>query len=203
MGLEELYSAERGRLSALIEKNDGDYASPVFGEGPYSARLMLIGEAPGREEAEAGRPFVGKAGRQLNELLNKASINRQDVFVTNAVKFRPVRRREKNTANRTPAAKELEAGLPLLKSEIALIKPKVIATLGNSPLSSIAKLAQSDIGKIGSVHGKAIDIIIEGERITLFPLYHPASGIYNRSLIETMERDIEALGAIMYNGAGV
>ena len=95
MGLEELYSAERGRLSALIEKNDGDYASPVFGEGPYSPKLMLIGEAPGREEAEAGRPFVGKAGRQLNELLNKASINRQDVFVTNAVKFRPVRRREK------------------------------------------------------------------------------------------------------------
>ena len=79
----------------------------------------------------------------------------------------------------------------------------MIATLGNSPLSSIAKLAQSDIGKIGSVHGKAIDIIIEGERITLFPLYHPASGIYNRSLIETMERDIEALGAIMHNGAGV
>ena len=87
-----LYDAERARLSGLSTQNNGDYLNPVFGEGPLTPHLMLIGEAPGREEAAAGHPFVGKAGRQLNELLELAGIARGDVFVTNAVKFRPIKR---------------------------------------------------------------------------------------------------------------
>ena len=80
-----LYDAERARLSGLSTQNNGDYLNLVFGEGPLTPHLMLIGEAPGREEAAAGHPFVGKAGRQLNELLELAGIARGDVFVTNAV----------------------------------------------------------------------------------------------------------------------
>ena len=109
-----LYDAERARLSGLSTQNNGDYLNPVFGEGPLTPHLMLIGEAPGREEAAAGHPFVGKAGRQLNELLELAGIARGDVFVTNAVKFRPIKRGARSVANRTPTAKELASGEELL-----------------------------------------------------------------------------------------
>ena len=119
-----LYTADRARLSGLSTQDNGDYMNPVFGEGPLTPNLMLIGEAPGREEAAAGHPFVGKAGRQLNELLELAGIARGDVFVTNAVKFRPVKRGARSVANRTPTAKELASGEELLKSEIMAFHPR-------------------------------------------------------------------------------
>lgn len=194
--LDSLYNAERQRLISLAKdgRSDGDYLSPVFGEGCICPRLMLIGEAPGKEEAASTHPFVGKAGRQLNELLELAKLDRNELFVTNAVKFRPVRRTARSVSNRTPTAKEIISGRELLYHEIETVKPRVIATLGNSPLASVGGLCGMKNLKIGDVHGKVITAQISGMTIELFPLYHPASGIYNRELVDVMRRDIIKLG---------
>lgn len=190
--LDALYNAERERLRRLAEEglSDGDYLSPVFGEGCINPKLMLIGEAPGKEEAASAHPFVGKAGRQLNELLERAELNRNELFVTNAVKFRPIKKKERSISNRTPTLKELTQGQELLLSEIEAVRPRIIATLGNSPLVSVGALCGLKRLKIGEVHGNLIPINISGVMMELFPLYHPASGIYNRELVDVMRRDI-------------
>ncbi len=196
--LASLYQAERERIAALRgTKNAGDYASPVFGEGPDKPMLMLIGEAPGREEAESGRPFVGKAGKQLDEMLSLAGIARERVFVTNAVKFRPMKLKARSVSNRTPLRGEVEVALPLLNAEIALVAPRFIATLGNTPLGAVMKLCGMKPPAVGEAHGRAMLIEIGGEGYTLFPLYHPASGIYDRSLVPIMKDDLARLGALI------
>ena len=194
--LEILYAAERERLKPFAENDtpQGEYASPVFGVGLETAEVMLIGEAPGAEETAAGRPFVGKAGKQLDALLAGAKIERDQLFVTNVVKYRPVVRSIHTTKNRTPSKKEIAAGLDLLRKELELISPKVIVTLGNTPLYAILTLAELPQQMIGSVHGVPMQISIQGTAYTLFALYHPASGIYNRSLLPIMEKDTCALG---------
>lgn len=202
--LQELYMQERARLAALADtaKHEGEYASPVFGEGPMKPRLMLIGEAPGAEEAKSGHPFVGKAGKQLDALLRAAGIDRADVFVTNAVKFRPVNIRSGRSSNRTPTAEELRAGLPLLAKELAAVRPGLVATLGNTPLKAVLLLAGQGAGTVGETHGKMLSLPLENGGIRLFPLYHPASVIYNRSLAETLETDMRHLGRILAQQEG-
>ena len=191
--LNQLYDAERLRIAA-IEDDRGDYQNLVFGEGPDEPVVMFIGEAPGGEEAATGRPFVGKAGKQLNELLTEAGIDRSRVYVTNAVKFRPVNRKPRSVSNRTPSGAELRAGLLLLRAEIELLKPMVIVTLGNTPLKAVSAIAGLDKLTIGDAHGKPVGISISGYRCILIPQYHPASVIYNRSLMEVLAEDIAALG---------
>ena len=196
--LSRLYAAERNRIAA-IEDDRGDYQNPVFGEGPINPRVMFIGEAPGGEEAATGHPFVGKAGKQLDELLIKAGIDRSRVYVTNAVKFRPVNRKTRSVSNRTPSAAELKGGLPLLGAEIELLRPAVIVTLGNTPLKAVSAIAGMDKLTVGDAHGKPIPISINGCSCTLVPQYHPASVIYNRSLLEVLAEDIAALGRFIKN----
>lgn len=191
--LDELYSAERKRILDLSDDR-GDYENPVFGEGPFEPRVMFIGEAPGGEEAKSGHPFVGKAGRQLNGLLSDAGIDRAHVYVTNAVKFRPVNRKPGSLSNRTPSAKEIKAGMPLLKAELELLRPGVIVTLGNTPLKAVAAIAGIRSLTIGEVHGQAIAVELEGWSCTLIPQYHPASVIYNRALLDVLAEDIAKLG---------
>lgn len=195
--LEALCEAERARLKRLEGERAGDCAHPVFGAGKLGSALMLIGEAPGREEAECGRPFVGKAGRQLDALLALAGIERSEAFVTNAVKFRPTRVKPGSVANRTPTRSEILEALPLLGAEIALVAPQVIATLGNTPLASVAWLCGKKLPPVGGAHGKPAPVEIAGRNYVLFPLYHPASGIYDRGLVEVMERDALSLGALL------
>lgn len=193
MTLTDIYSQERTRLLTLVFSTlTGEYTSPVFGEGEEKARLMFIGEAPGKDETLLSRPFVGKAGKQLDELLKTAEIDRGSVFVTNAVKYRPTRIK-KSVANRTPSQSEIKASAATLKKEIELICPKIIATLGNSPLFSIAYIFGMDVMKIGESHGKCIEL---SKETILFPLYHPASVIYNRALKETLNEDIIKLGEL-------
>ena len=191
--LDKLYALERQRI-ARITDDRGDYANPVFGEGPDSPRVMFIGEAPGGEEAAKGHPFVGKAGKQLDQLLIQADIDRRLVYVTNAVKFRPVNRKPRSVSNRTPSGAELKAGLPLLMAEIELLRPRVIVTLGNTPLKAISAIAGLDRMTIGETHGKPVDISINGYGCTLMPQYHPASVIYNRALMDVLAEDIAWLG---------
>jgi DNA polymerase len=151
----------------------------VPGEGQISAKIMFIGEAPGRNEDEKGKPFVGAAGRILDNLLRKAGIERSQVFITNIVKCRPPN-------NRVPEEDELIACRPYLDRQIALIKPKVICILGRTAYSSI--LGGSSIS---ANRGK----IIERSGQKYFSTFHPAAVIYNKSLRSTLEADLKKLAA--------
>ena len=195
---EAAYSAERERLFPLASKDEpqGEYRKPVFGEGKNGARILLIGEAPGAEETKLGHPFVGKAGKQLDALFCRFGVMREDAFITNVVKYRPVVRSEKSTRNRTPLPAEVKASLPLLRTEILCISPKLILTLGNTPLKAVFALAGAKPPVIGQAHGTIQTLVIEGETFSVIPLYHPASGIYNRSLVEVMEQDAAYVGEV-------
>ncbi|KRQ85807.1 Uracil DNA glycosylase superfamily protein [Caloramator mitchellensis] len=166
----------------------------VFGEGNIGAKIMLIGEAPGRFEEEMGRPFVGQAGKNLDEFLKILDLKREDIYITNVVKFRPFKVNEKTNkkSNRPPSKKEIEVSKVILFKEIDYIKPGIIVTLGNVPLKAIV----SDKASIGEYHGK----IIKVNGYTIFPLYHPASIIYNRSLYDVYIDDLKELRKVLKNG---
>lgn len=197
--LKALYE-DLGRLIAALAatgEHDGDFLHPVFGEGNPAPELLLLGEAPGADEAAAARPFVGKAGKQLDELLLSAGIVREQIYISNIVKYRPVKRSERSMRNRTPTRREVEAFLPGIAREVQLLGPRLIATLGNTPLQAILQIAGEEPLSIGACHGKLRSIAIAGQRYGLFPLYHPASGIYNRALIDVMRADARLLGEQM------
>lgn len=194
--LQALYDAYARELANTPHTRAGDYAHPVFGEGECGAYLMLIGEAPGGEEAASGRPFVGRAGKELDGMLLKAGLSRQAIYVTNAVKFRPTAERTRGAANRTPTAAECREALPWLREEIKLVRPSLIATLGNTPLRSVLWLAGETVQTVGELHGTLRSIVLDGRRCGLCALYHPASAIYNRALGPVLEEDLCRLGGI-------
>lgn len=158
----------------------------VFGEGKTDGGVMLIGEAPGGEEEKMGRPFVGKAGKNLDEFIELAGLKREDLYITNVVKFRPTSISEKTgrNVNRTPSREEIEDFVPLLKNEISTYKPYLIVTLGNVPLKAVTG---NNRLSIGDCHGK----IMQLEGLNIYPLYHPASVIYNRNLKNVYASDVK------------
>ena len=179
------------RLLKDIAKTEYKDKKIVFGEGKENNPIiMLIGEAPGGEEEKLGRPFVGSAGKNLDDFLEKLNLNREDIYISNLVKFRPSKLSEKTNKpiNRTPNKKEINFFLPYLKEEIKSISPRIITTLGNTPLNGL-------MGKItiGSCHGE----ILEYENFILFPLYHPAAIIYNRKLEDVYYSDLEKLNKLL------
>lgn len=194
--LNSLYEAERERLLLLADADmpQGEYAMPVFGSGDPASGLVLIGEAPGAEETAQHTPFVGKAGKQLDELLKLADIPREMLFITNTVKYRPVVRSAKTTRNRTPGVQEVRQALPLLEQEMALLKPLMIVTLGNTPLGAVLALCGGEKATVGSLHGTPKACMLNGRQTVLFPLYHPASAIYNRALLLELEADAKKMG---------
>lgn len=161
---------------------------PVFGEGNPDATIMFIGEAPGAQEAETGRPFVGRAGKHLDSLLHSIDLQRDDVYITNIVKDRP-------PDNRNPHVTEIEIYSPFLREQIAIIQPKIIATLGRFAMEFIFKLFQLPLygKKIGEIHGTALHAFSELGETTIVPLYHPAAVFYNRNLEAVLKRDFEIL----------
>lgn len=163
----------------------------VLGEGKSShPLLMLIGEAPGEQEVLRRRPFVGKAGKNLDAFLSVLEIRREDIYITNAVKFRPTKISGKGRpSNRTPTVSEQELFAPWLMEEIGLLAPEIIVTLGNTPLRAV--LGRSAV--IGECHGR----LIREQGKTVFPLYHPAAIIYNRALTEVYQRDLVKLKAFL------
>ena len=147
---------------------------------------MLIGEAPGEQETLKRRPFVGKAGKNLDEFLEIAGLDRSDLYVSNAVKFRPTKiSAAGRIVNRPPTREEIRLFLPWLKSEIECVHPEVVVTLGNVPLKALT----GNRSVIGEMHGRFVPY--EGR--VLYPIYHPASLIYNRSLADTYRADLETL----------
>ncbi|MBR4081981.1 MAG: uracil-DNA glycosylase [Clostridia bacterium] len=167
----------------------------VFGEGNgASPRLMLIGEAPGEQETLQGRPFVGKAGKNLDGFLDVVGLHRPDIWISNVVKVRPTKVSDKGRiSNRPPSREELALFTPYLYEEIALVKPGVIVTLGNVALQ--AMLGAKAV--IGDHHGQLAEASINGSAVRVFPLYHPASIIYNRSLAQVYQQDLSALRQLL------
>lgn len=161
----------------------------VFGEGSSTPLLMMIGEAPGGDEEKQGKPFVGKAGKNLSSFLEVIGLKREEIYISNVVKLRPTKVSPKTgkAVNRPPSREEIAFFLPYLVEEIQLISPKIIVTLGNVPLKAVS--GDKNIS-IGDVHGKPYPL--EKNQI-LFPLYHPAAIIYNRALSEIYQEDLLTL----------
>lgn len=167
----------------------------VYGEGDRNAKIMLIGEAPGAEETKLQRPFVGKAGKNLDEFLEVICQRRSDIYITNVVKFRPFKVSEKGRmSNRPPKKDEIETMLPWLLNEIETVAPDIVVTLGNVPLKAVSGDKKITIG---SVHAKKLTGKAGGHEFVLFPLYHPASIIYNRELGEVYEQDLLVLKTLL------
>ncbi len=180
MNMEKL----RGEMTAFIDGlYEGEKKVLVFGEGSAHAPVMLVGEAPGEQESLQGRPFVGKAGKNLDEFLAVAGMDREALYVTNTVKFRPTKRSAAGrVVNRPPTQEEVKLFLPWLLKEIELVNPACVVTLGNVPLKALTDRRQI----IGDLHGRFSTL---GSRL-LFPMYHPASVIYNPSLKEVYRQDL-------------
>jgi len=161
---------------------------PVIGEGDLQAKIMFIGEAPGKQEAKTGRPFVGAAGRTLDRLLASIGVEREQVYITNIVKDRP-------PENRDPRKDEIELYAPFLRRQIEIIQPRVIATLGRFSMDFILDhFNMPEQGKrIGELHGQPLKANASYGEIVVVPLYHPAAAIYNDQLLDTMERDFQVL----------
>lgn len=145
----------------------------VPGEGPADSKLLFIGEGPGFHENQQGRPFVGAAGKYLEELLGKINLKREDVFITNVVKCRPPN-------NRDPLPDELAACSDYLERQIQVLKPKVIVTLGRYSMARFLPNA-----KISDVHGQSFKI--RGRLVV--PMFHPAAALHQPSLKSPIERD--------------
>ena len=168
----------------------------VFGDGNTDKpTLMLIGEAPGEQEALQRRPFVGKAGKNLTEFLQAIGLQRSELFISNVVKFRPTRRSPTGrTVNRPPTREEIGLLIPWLYREIAIVQPGALVTLGNVALNALL----GEPSTIGACHGRWRKVTLQttdNQAITLplFALYHPASVIYNRSLADVYHADLLTL----------
>ncbi len=160
--------------------------NPVAGEGSLSAKVMFIGEAPGYYEDLKGRPFVGKAGKILDELLWSVGLERSEVYIANVLKCRP-------PGNRNPTTTEIKACTPYLDAQIEIIEPGVIATLGNFSLGYIFDKFCIKKDKISRIHGKVFKVgTIVGIK-NVVALYHPAVATYNPGMKEVLVKDFKAL----------
>jgi uracil-DNA glycosylase family 4 len=182
--LKVLYEEARGctRCAELAATRQ----TVVFGAGNADADLMFVGEAPGATEDKLGLPFVGAAGKLLEQLLSEIGIARADVFIANVLKCRP-------PGNRDPQPGEIENCRPYLRRQVELIEPRVICTLGNFA----TKLLRDDPTGITRIHGRPEVRMIGARPVRLFPIYHPAAALYTRSMLDTLREDFAQLPALL------
>ena len=153
----------------------------VFGEGSVDSDIVFIGEAPGKKEDLKGVPFIGAAGKFLNEMLESIGLSRQDVYITNIVKYRPPN-------NRDHLPDEKTAFLPYLESQLEVIQPKLVVTLGRHSLNCFLPDLQ-----IGQVHGQ----LQEFKGRMYLPLFHPAAALYNGVMRQTLLDDFALIPSII------
>ncbi len=158
----------------------------VPGEGDPDSDLLFVGEAPGYHEDQQGRPFVGQAGKLLEELLASIGLTREQVFIANVLKSRPPN-------NRDPLPDEIAACQPYLWRQIELIRPRVICTLGNHA----TKLLTGNPAGITRVHGRPQDFEIGGQAMYLYPIFHPAAALYTRAMLVTLREDFGRLPELL------
>jgi uracil-DNA glycosylase len=164
----------------------GGRTQVVFGSGDPAADLMFVGEAPGFHEDKQGVPFVGAAGKLLDQLLAGIGLTRADVYVANVLKCRP-------PGNRDPLPEEIEACEAHLWRQIELIKPRVVATLGNFA----TKLLSGRPTGITRVHGQEQETTLGGRRVLLYPLYHPAAALYTPRMLDVLKSDFARLPELL------
>ena len=157
----------------------------VMGDGDINADIVMVGEAPGKNEDEQGLPFVGAAGKFLNDMLSQAGMNRSDVYITNIVKYRPPN-------NRDPLPEEKAAFWPYLVRQINAIQPKIVVTLGRHSMEYFLPNQ-----KISAIHGQPKRITFGDEKLVIVPLFHPAAALYNGSMRQTLVDDFMLLPAII------
>jgi len=174
--------------SPLYEYRQENNYLPVIGEGAHDADIMFIGEAPGKNEAQTGRPFCGAAGDILNEMLNHIDLDRDTVYITNIIKDRP-------PENRDPTTEEVEIYSPFLDRQIEIIDPDIIVTLGRHAMEYILeKLGVSgQMKKISDAHGSTYTVDGLFGAMTVIPLYHPAVATYNPNEKETLLEDMAVI----------
>lgn len=157
----------------------------VMGDGNVNADIVFIGEAPGKNEDEQGLPFVGAAGKFLNEMLAAAGMKREDVYITNIVKYRPPN-------NRDPLPEEKQAFWPYLLKQLQIIQPKVVVTLGRHSMEYFLPGMY-----ISQIHGQPKRIQFGEHALVIVPLYHPAAALYNGSLRQTLIDDFVRMPEIL------
>ncbi len=172
----------------------------VPGEGSITPEVMFIGEAPGRNEDIKGRPFVGRAGGLLDELLNSIGLKRESVYITNIVKCRPTavsmhdgESKRLNVRDRKPVDDEIVACAPYLTRQIQLLRPRVICTLGDTASSSIFKRYNLNPGMISKLHGKTFST----DSVKIVSMYHPAAALYTAALRDVMTGDFRILSDLL------
>ena len=165
---------------------------PVLGEGDSTASIMFVGEAPGKKEAESGKPFCGRAGKMLDELLNSVGLLRESVYITNIVKDRP-------PENRDPTPEEITWYAPYLDQQIEIIKPNVVVTLGRFAMDYLFTRygVESEETLISQLHGTVHDAQTQDVPFKIVSLYHPAAAIYNQKLKKTLLEDMQQLKQFM------
>lgn len=174
--------------SPLYQERVKNGVFPVIGEGSHHAKIMFVGEAPGKNEAATGRPFCGAAGKLLDEFLASVGIPRQDVYITNIVKDRP-------PFNRDPLPEEIKVYGPFLDRQIDIIRPEVIATLGRFSMDYIMSKfgLEAQLKSISQMHGKTFEAGSSYGTVKIIPLYHPAVAIYNRNTKGELIKDFQIL----------
>ena len=193
-------AAKQAQLDALSAQILTDNICPdlaaqatqlVFGSGNADADIVFIGEAPGKKEDQTGEPFVGAAGKFLNEMLASIGMDRQDIYITNIVKYRPPN-------NRDPLPEEKKAFLPYLQTQLEIIQPKVVVTLGRHSMNCFLPDLQ-----ISQVHGQPKRIRLQMKQasdplsIVILPLFHPAAALYNGGLRQTLLSDFARIPSII------
>ncbi|UCD14404.1 MAG: uracil-DNA glycosylase [Thermoplasmatales archaeon] len=164
--------------------------NPVAGEGSVTAKVMFIGEAPGYNEDVQGKPFVGKAGKILEELLKSVGLERKEVYIANILKCRP-------PGNRDPLLEEIKACTPYLNKQIMSIQPSVIVTLGNFASSYILEKFGFQTEKMGKIHGKIFRIKNLLFDAWIIPLYHPAAAVYNPNMKKVLMEDFKSITKVL------
>jgi uracil-DNA glycosylase family 4 len=162
----------------------------VFGSGSPTAELMFVGEAPGFHEDKQGVPFVGAAGQLLSKLLDGIGLKREDVYIGNVLKCRP-------PGNRDPLPEEIEACEPHLWRQIELIQPKLICTLGNFA----TKLLSGKPTGITQVHGRRQEVVLGGNPVTLYPIFHPAAALYTPRMLRVLQDDFARIPELLGRAA--
>jgi DNA polymerase len=158
----------------------------VFGSGSPAADLMFVGEAPGFHEDKQGVPFVGAAGKLLSKLLEGIGMSRDEVYIANVLKCRP-------PGNRDPQPEEIQACEGHLFRQVELIQPKLICTLGNFA----TKLLSGKPTGITQVHGRAQEATLGGQRVTLYPIFHPAAALYTPRMLEVLAEDFRRIPELL------
>lgn len=176
------------KKSPLYEFRKANKYFPVIGEGTLSAKIMFVGEAPGETEAKEGRPFTGRSGKFLDEMLASISLDRNDVYITNLVKDRP-------EDNRDPNDEEIALYSPFLDRQLAIIKPKVVVMLGRHSMIYLFGKAgiKEKLQPISKMHGKFFEGDFGYGKVQLLPLYHPAVALYNGSMKKALFEDFKQL----------